>query len=138
MKLFSILGLGLWILVLGPSSLVHGREYPATVLRVIDGDTVEVRIDLGFGLSLVEPVRLAGIDAPEMSTPAGPLARRALTNFLPMSTAATLRTGAAERDKYGRVLGDLLVAGRSAGQEQLLRGHARPYDGGKRTKDPTQ
>ena len=43
-------------------------QYSATVNRVIDGDTIEVTVDLGFSLSWVTPVRLFGINAPEMNS----------------------------------------------------------------------
>ena len=40
-------------------------EYRATILRVIDGDTIEARVDLGFDVSVIERFRLYGINAPE-------------------------------------------------------------------------
>lgn len=46
-------------------------EYRASVIRVIDGDTVDLRIDLGFEVGLNMRVRLAGIDAPERGKTGG-------------------------------------------------------------------
>lgn len=111
---------------------LSAREYPAMVARVIDGDTIVCKVDLGFGISLTEPVRIAGIDAPEKSTVAGSVVKRDLEVRLPSGTSVTLSTGSNERDKYGRIMGDLIIGGRSLAQDQIIKGHAKPYDGGKR------
>lgn len=49
--------------------------YRAALHRVIDGDSFHLRLDLGFHVGLTVPVRLRGVDTPEMSTAAGKLAR---------------------------------------------------------------
>ena len=43
-------------------------EYRAQLIKVIDGDTIDAKIDLGFGISIEKRVRLVGIDAPEVRT----------------------------------------------------------------------
>ena len=96
---------------------------PCGVVRVIDGDTVEVLLELGHSLApetlftAVCPLRLAGIDAPETRTrdaaekAAGLRVKNALRMLLTTHGAAwalsTGITGAAGQDKFGRLLGDL-------------------------------
>jgi endonuclease YncB( thermonuclease family) len=53
-------------------------EYMAKVTRVIDGDTIEVEIDLGFKIKHTTILRLSGINAPELRTPEGVAAKRYL------------------------------------------------------------
>ena len=96
-------------------------QYHAIVVKVIDGDTVDLVVDLGFHVSIAIRTRLIGIDAPEVSTPAGKLVRDTLRGMLPIGTAVTVQTEKHPGDKYGRWLarigtpfGDLaewLVAG---------------------------
>lgn len=78
--------------------------YAAKLLRVIDGDTAEFDIDLGFDLHYIAKVRLAGINAPEMKTAAGPAAKARLTELL-TGTLVIKTTLNKEFEKYGRVLG---------------------------------
>lgn len=49
--------------------------YPATVLSVHDGDTCTLSVNLGFGVTVTYPCRIFGINAPELSTAAGKVAR---------------------------------------------------------------
>ena len=95
-------------------------EYKATILRVVDGDTVDVDIDLGFGVWLrKERVRIMGIDTPESRTrdkeekKFGLLAEERLKELLPVGSIAVLRTrsdrdGEDAKGKFGRILGDFL------------------------------
>lgn len=80
-------------------------DYSATVVAVHDGDTVKVDIDLGFDAHYVTWVRLAGINAPELSTPAGLLARNALVGLLPVGTKVLLQSSKVSHpvpaDKFG-------------------------------------
>lgn len=101
------------------------RDYSAEVVRVLDGDTVECRIELGFHLTLTESVRLVGIDAPELPTIPGLASQAALQDLLKPGTVVLLRTGKRERDKYGRVLGEVLKDGSSINQHLLKRGLAK-------------
>lgn len=57
--------------------------YPATVIKVHDGDTCTLIIDLGFGITYTINCRLYGINAPELNTDAGKASRAHLTQLLP-------------------------------------------------------
>lgn len=108
-------------------------EYAATVERVIDGDTVDVTIDLGFRVYLGQRIRLAGIDAPEVSTDEGKDARDFLRRTLPPGQHVVLTTERPRDDKYGRFLATVMKDGTlNINNYMLNTGHARPYDGGAR------
>jgi micrococcal nuclease len=82
--------------------------YKAELIRVVDGDTVDLIIDLGFDTSRRERFRLYGIDAPEMRTAAGKAAKAWLWEALQPLEAIYVQTiqlsTKAKRDKYGRFL----------------------------------
>jgi endonuclease YncB( thermonuclease family) len=101
------------------------------VVEVIDGDTVRLDIDLGLRIRSVQPVRVAHVDAPEMRTAEGRLARAFVASLLPVGSTVTLRT--ARPDKFGRVLGSITLADGSDLAARLMdAGHASPYEGGAR------
>jgi endonuclease YncB( thermonuclease family) len=79
--------------------------YLARVRRVVDGDTLVVTVELGFGVEVVQTLRLRGIDAPELSRPAGVRARAFVRESLSASERVVIVTS--HRDKYGRWLADL-------------------------------
>jgi micrococcal nuclease len=82
--------------------------YKAELIRVVDGDTVDLVIDLGFDTSRKERFRLYGVDAPEMNTPEGKEAKAWLWEALQPLEAIYIETlqhkTKAKRDKYGRFL----------------------------------
>ena len=82
--------------------------YKASLIRVVDGDTVDLIIDLGFDTSRKERFRLYGIDAPELRTEAGKAAKTWLREALQPLDAIYVQTiqlsTKAKRDKYGRFL----------------------------------
>jgi micrococcal nuclease len=82
--------------------------YKASLVRVVDGDIVDLIIDLGFDTSRKERFRLYGIDAPEMNTLAGKAAKTWLREALQPLEAIYVQTiqlsTKAKRDKYGRFL----------------------------------
>jgi len=82
--------------------------YKAELIRVVDGDTVDLIIDLGFDTLRKERFRLYGIDAPEMNTKAGKEAKAWLWEALQPLEAIYVQTiqleTKAKRDKYGRFL----------------------------------
>jgi micrococcal nuclease len=82
--------------------------YKAELIRVVDGDTVDLIIDLGFDTQRKERFRLYGIDAPEMNTLAGKAAKAWLWEVLQPLEAIYVQTiqleTKAKRDKYGRFL----------------------------------
>ncbi len=117
--------------------------YKAELIRVIDGDTVDLIVDLGFDTSRKERFRLYGVDAPEMRTEAGKEAKAWLWEALqPLEAiyAQTIQLSTkAKRDKYGRFLavlygdlGDLranlppkTLAVESINARMIVRGHAK-------------
>ena len=115
-------------------------EYRAHVNRVIDGDTVDVDIELGFGIVLTdERVRIMGIDTPESRTSDkvekvfGLAAKERLKGLLGKTT--TLKTeinkdGEDMKGKFGRVLGDFVATSGELITEILINeGHAVKYHG---------
>ena len=116
-------------------------EYRAKVLKVIDGDTVDVDIDLGFGVVLTdERVRIMGIDTPESRTrdkveKKFGLASKARLKEL-LGKTAILKTqinknGEDMKGKFGRILGDFVsVDGRMVTDILIEEGHAVAYFGG--------
>jgi micrococcal nuclease len=84
---------------------------PATVLRVVDGDTLEVLLDLGWHITFKSKLRLAGVNAPEMKTSSGAAARDfTVQRLLPVDPAADPRpitVVSHSLDKYGRILGSV-------------------------------
>jgi micrococcal nuclease len=110
-------------------------EYYATVLRVVDGDTVDVRIDLGFSVHYKVRVRLNGIDAPESRTrdleekKLGLAAKERLEQILESKTVTLKSHGVG---KFGRCLGELSADGVNVNAQLLKEGHATVYSGGKR------
>ena len=111
------------------------------IVKVVDGDTVDIVIDLGFNLSKKERVRLAGIDSPESRTRDteekvfGLEAKAYLKTRLEGSKKLIVKT---EKDgKYGRMLG-WFYSHRSEGSinnEMIEKGYAWEYDGGKKDKN---
>jgi len=79
--------------------------YKALVERVIDGDTLWAQIDLGFGLGVRQKLRFRGIDAPELPSKAGKLAKAFLEDILRDDKAIIVKTS--KTDKYDRYLADI-------------------------------
>jgi micrococcal nuclease len=116
-------------------------EYKVKVVRVIDGDTVDVDIDLGFGIWLrKERVRIMGIDTPESRTrdkveKKFGLASKAKLKAL-LKDGAILKTqvskkGEDMKGKFGRILGDFILDdGRKVTEVLIDEGHAVAYFGG--------
>ena len=115
-------------------------EYRCKIVKVIDGDTVDVDIDLGFGIwQKNERVRIMGIDTPESRTrnkvekKFGLAAKAKLKTLLGKDTV--LRTtinkkGVDMKGKFGRVLGDFLQNDKSVAKIMCETGHAVAYFGG--------
>ena len=96
--------------------------YQAKLIEVIDGDTVDLFIDLGFGVHIKERCRLYGIDAPEMPTEAGKAAKAYLESLLGAATGELFvatrkmpRKPKEKTDKYGRYLAVLYDGSHTAG-----------------------
>lgn len=92
-------------------------QYKAIITKVIDGDTVDVDIDLGFDVWLKnQRIRLYGIDTPESRTSDkvekvfGNLAKAKVLHFCPVGKKIVLQTRTDDsRGKYGRILGELIT-----------------------------
>ena len=121
-------------------------EYKCNIIRVVDGDTVDVDIDLGFGIWLRnERVRIMGIDTPESRTrdkveKKFGLASKAKLKSL-LGKTGVLKTqvnknGEDMKGKFGRILGDFQVGVTTASKILCEEGHAVPYFGG--SKDDVQ
>ena len=92
------------------------HTYKCTILRVVDGDTVDVDIDLGFGVWMrKERIRILGIDTPESRTrdkvekTYGILAKNFVKSYLPVGSVQVLQTEKDGTGKFGRILGKFLV-----------------------------
>jgi micrococcal nuclease len=99
---------------------------PATVVRVIDGDTVIARFDNGTA----ETVRLLGVDTPEVVDPRKPVqcfghAASDFTKAQLTGKHVSLELDAEKRDKYGRLLVYVILGGHRYNDELLKRGYAR-------------
>jgi endonuclease YncB( thermonuclease family) len=76
---------------------------------VIDGDTLELNIDLGFDSWIKEKVRLRGVDTPEQTTNLGKIAKKYVQDRLDKVKFVVCKTY--KDDKYGRMLADVFVGG---------------------------
>lgn len=105
-------------------------DYRARVVRVIDGDTVVLNVDLGFDIHHTNmTVRLWGINAPEMNTPEGKQARAWLVEKLANQTDILFDSRKDKADKYGRYLAVLWRDGdiSSLNDQMVVAGHAQFY-----------
>ena len=91
-------------------------EYECTIVKVVDGDTADVNINLGFDTWINnERVRFYGIDTPESRTrdleekKAGLFAKDVVLHYLPEGSKQVLRTHKDKVGKYGRVLGEFVI-----------------------------
>ena len=104
-------------------------EYKCKMVRVVDGDTVDVDIDLGFGVWMrKQRIRMYGIDTPESRTsdPIEKVYGKAATAFLVKWTNAgdlTLKTFKDGKGKYGRILGELWYGGEHNINQLLVDNH---------------
>lgn len=111
-------------------------QYRAKLLRVIDGDTVDIEVDLGFKIFHDIRVRLGGVNAPEKNTSEGMAAKAFVIMWFADPVKAGLPIDVYTRkdstEKYGRYLADIYCNGESLCQAMLAAGFAVPYDGGTR------
>ena len=125
-------------------------EYKCKILRVVDGDTVDVDIDLGFGVWMhKERVRMMGIDTPESRTrdrvekAFGLASKDRLNELLPVGSTHVLKTeidrsGEDKKGKFGRILGDFLVDAGRCTDILIEEGHAVAYFGGSKDEVDAQ
>ncbi len=125
---------------------VNLYTYRARVIRVIDGDTIEADLDLGFGVLLGKRhLRLSGLDCPEIKTAAGVAAQFETTKWITDNSTTkksltnkevyvTFQSLSDKPDKYGRILAKVIGKDGETLNDYLIKGgHAVPYDGGKRS-----
>lgn len=108
-------------------------EYNAICERVVDGDTIDARIDLGFNVWTFVRIRLYEIDAPESRTRDLDEKRRGLESKEYLKTILTsngnhfvLRSHG--MGKYGRCLGTIYVRGENVNQRMITEGYAKRYE----------
>lgn len=133
--------------VFAPMVVGPNHEYPVKITRVVDGDTVDADIDLGFNEYKKDRIRLIGIDTPESRTrnkkeKALGLAAKARLKEL-ISQAPTgkrgkkiiyLKTTKDGKGKFGRILGTLFINDQDVCEILVSEGHARAYFGGSKNE----
>lgn len=116
--------------------------YRVKIIRCVDGDTVDVEIDLGFQVKLSERLRLAGIDTPERGQKNYNQARQRLEQLLASAAlpggyvickTSLDKHGRDRRGKFGRPLIEFFdKTGESINQKLVAEGLAKEYHGGKK------
>jgi micrococcal nuclease len=118
--------------------------YVKKVSKVVDGDTIDVDIDLGFDISFSSRVRLAGIDTPESRTTdkiekaLGLESKEYLKKAIDASKTVVIKTEKMDSsEKYGRILGWVFLDGSevSINQKMINEGYAWGYMGETKVKD---
>ena len=111
-------------------------RYKVSVVKVVDGDTVDVDIDLGFGMSYKKQrVRMLGIDTPESRTrdlvekKFGKASKKHLKSIL---ESGGIQLVSHDKGKFGRILGELFIgdSSYSINQQMIDEHHAVAYTGG--------
>ena len=115
-----------------------------SIHKVVDGDTIDADIDLGFDISLSKRIRLAGVDTPESRT-ADPNEKKFgleskdwLKERLNFAKDILIKTELPDStEKYGRIIGHLYINGEttSINNQMIAEGYAWEYDGGTKKKD---
>jgi micrococcal nuclease len=115
-----------------------------SIHKVVDGDTIDADIDLGFDISLTKRIRLAGVDTPESRTTdakekaLGLEVKEWLKKRLEGAKDILIKTELPDStEKYGRIIGHLYINGEetSINNQMIAEGYAWEYDGGTKKKD---
>jgi micrococcal nuclease len=115
-----------------------------SIHKVVDGDTIDADIDLGFDISLTKRIRLAGIDTPESRTTdayekkLGLEVKEWLKHRLEFAKDILIKTELPDStEKYGRIIGHLFINGEttSINNQMVAEGYAWEYDGGTKVKN---
>lgn len=118
--------------------------YVKKVTKIVDGDTIDVDIDLGFNISYSQRVRLAGIDTPEsrttnkMEKELGLEVKKKLAELIGNAKSVVIKTQLPDSsEKYGRILGWLYLDGaeKSVNEVLIASGYAWDYMGETKVKD---
>lgn len=103
-------------------------SYIGTVTKVVDGDTVEAVIDLGFTISVRERFRLLGINAPEMKGPEAAEGHKSKEWLAAQIEGKKVTIESHGQEKYGRWLAVILVDGESVNKRMVTEGLAKVYE----------
>lgn len=113
--------------------------YKCRINKVLDGDTVEIDLDLGFNIILAnQKVRMLGVDTPESRTankeekPRGLLSKKKLQEKLPVGSWVKITTHKSDNndDKFGRILGEFILEdGTNVNKWLIENNYAVPYLG---------
>ena len=115
-----------------------------TISKVVDGDTIDADIDLGFDISLTKRIRFAGIDTPESRTTnlkekaMGLESKEWIKKALEGAKDIIIKTEKPDStEKYGRIIGHLFINGQetSLNNQMIEEGYALSYDGGTKGMD---
>jgi len=115
-----------------------------SIAKVVDGDTIDADIDLGFDISLSKRIRLAGIDTPESRTKDeyekkyGLQSKEWLKHRCEGAKDILIKTELPDStEKYGRIIGHLFINNEatSLNDQMIVEGYAWPYDGGTKKKN---
>lgn len=107
----------------------------AKVNSVVDGDTVDLQVDLGCDISINMRCRLNGINAPEKNTAAGKVSKAWMDKTLPAGTDVVVQTVKDQKEKYGRYLAVVFLpdTATSINDQMIAQGLAKEYHGEART-----
>lgn len=115
-----------------------------SIHKVVDGDTIDADIDLGFDISLTKRIRLAGVDTPESRTvdanekKYGLESKEWLKKRCENAKDILIKTELPDStEKYGRIIGHLYINGEetSLNNQMITEGYAWTYDGGTKAKN---
>jgi micrococcal nuclease len=115
-----------------------------SIHKVVDGDTIDADIDLGFDISLTKRIRLAGVDTPESRTADanekkyGLESKEWLKKRCENAKDILIKTELPDStEKYGRIIGHLFINGEetSLNNQMIAEGYAWNYDGGTKVKN---
>jgi micrococcal nuclease len=111
-------------------------EYQAKIIRVVDGDSIIVDIDLGFNVTLAkQSVRLYGVDTPETRTKnplekkCGLLVKEYVQSLLKANQIYTMKTHLDKKGKFGRILADFRINTVFLSELLITKGYAVKYTG---------
>jgi len=110
------------------------------ILKIVDGDTVDVSIDLGFNVTTIQRIRLSGVDTPETNSKneleknMGNEAKMFIINWVSLQKQMKIKTY--KDDKYGRIIGEIFGDNDQCINNLLIeKGYAWSYDGNTKNKD---
>ena len=105
-------------------------EYQAVLIYAVDGDTVDMEVDLGFSVTLKDRFRLLGINSPERNQDGFNAAKEHMAGVVSTAPNVFIRTHKDKHDKYGRMLAEIWYQDKDGlvnlNQEMLSLGLAVP------------